>query len=225
MAKPKYIRVLLQRRQDLVKAVMKPNYDLKDKKVALILPPKGADYYERIKKYFIMNGTDIVIASTARSVSVNDKSADSPANRGKTILVEVSAENLDISGLHGIIFLSGDGVESYRTNEKLLALVKAANQNKKILGAVGAAAPILIFADEKILEKKITSDKDNAQLMIDKKANYTGNEIESDENIFTTTGFNKETIDGFLAKVKGAVKDFSIKKPDNINTTVPKGKE
>ena len=151
-----------------------------------------------------MNGATTVIAGANAKIKAD----------GKEIDVDVILDNLKIDDCQGLIFLSGAGVDSYRSNEKIKQLISAANQDKKILGAIGAAAPILIFADEKLLEKKITSDKDSAQLMIDKKANYTGNEIESDENIYSTSGFNKETIDGFLGKVKGAIKDYSEKKPE-----------
>jgi putative intracellular protease/amidase len=148
-----------------------------------------------------MNGATVNVVGLVKKVKANEKE----------ISVDVLLNDLDISDLHGLIFLSGDGVESYWNNEKIHQIVKSANQDKKILGVIGAAAPILVYSDEKLLEKKMTCDKENAKTMMDKKANYTGNEIESDENIVSTTGFNKETIDGFLAKIKSPIKDFSLK--------------
>ncbi|MFH1228543.1 MAG: trypsin-like peptidase domain-containing protein [Planctomycetota bacterium] len=201
LEKQKYIRVLVQRGLDTVKAVIKPNYDLRDKTVILVVPEKKADYFKRIRRYFVSNGATTIVAGESKSVKTDEKE----------ITADILLDDLNIANFQALIFLSGEGAESYWSDPKIHQLVLTANRNKAIIGAIGNSAPVLVYADEKILQRKITCDEPNAKVMAAKKANYTGNETESDENIFTATGFNKEIIDAFLAKVRSPIKECILK--------------
>jgi serine protease Do len=200
--KAKYIRVMVQRDMKQVKAVIKPNYDLRGRKVALIVPEKKVNYFKRVWRYFVSNGATTIVAGKTRTVKADDKE----------ITVDVLTDDLNADDFHSLIFLGGEGAESYWTDPKIHQMVKSANRNKRILGAVGNAAPILVYADEGILPLKITSDETSAKAMMDKKANYTGNETESDENIFTATGLNKEIIDEWLSKIRSPIKECPFPK-------------
>ena len=150
-----------------------------------------------------MNGATTVVAGKTRRVKSDEQD----------ITVDALLDELNTDDFQAVIFLAGEGVESYWDDPKIHQLVKSALAGKKIIGAIGAAAPILVHADEQLLAKKITSDENNAKIMLDKKSNYTGKDIENDENIFSTTGFNKEIIDGFLAKIKNPIKEYQPPKP------------
>ncbi|MFA5794529.1 MAG: trypsin-like peptidase domain-containing protein [Candidatus Brocadiia bacterium] len=201
LEKQKYIRVLVQRGMETAKAVIKPNYDLRNKTVVLILPENKADYFKRIKRYFVSNGATVITASRSKTVKTDEKE----------ITVDMAIDGLANVQFHGLVFLSGEGAEPCWTDPKALELVKNAYHSKRIIGAIGNAAPVLVHADEGILQLKVTSDEPNANVMMAKKANYTGNETESDQNIFTATGFNKEIIDALLAKLRSPIKECVIK--------------
>ncbi len=56
-----------------------------------------------------------------------------------------------------------------------------------------------------LLKKKMTTAKEDSAEAVQRGANYTGNDVESDSRLVTTTGFDRSTVRQFLGAVKRAV--------------------
>ena len=66
---------------------------------------------------------------------------------------------------------------------------------------------ILVNADEKFISKKITTAEEYSSVMMEKKANYTGGEVQTDGLVVTTTGFDDKTVKSFLNAYKGVLRN------------------
>ena len=61
---------------------------------------------------------------------------------------------------------------------------------------------IVAEGDEDVLEKKMTTSEDVSSTAINLGANYTGNDVEKDGKIVTTTGKDRETVREFIASLR-----------------------
>jgi putative intracellular protease/amidase len=83
-----------------------------------------------------------------------------------------------------------------------LRVVKEAYDAKKILAAIGAGSLVIASADDKLLEKKMTTNEENSATALKLKAHYTGKDVEKDGQVITTTGFDTNTVREFLKTVR-----------------------
>lgn len=179
----KYILITLCRGNETIKTAIKPNYELSGKKIILILPEGEVDYLERINRFLISNGSNIT-----------------------KIIADKDLKNSKASDFDAVMICNGPNVQSIWDNQQVHEIIKTAVKEKKVIGAIGAASITLINADSLLLEKKITTNKNYSQNLIDKKANYTGSDVETDNLIITTTGFDKDKVKQFLNEFRKAIK-------------------
>lgn len=190
----KFISLVIQRRNVSVRTALKPFYDLAPagkarRKVLVWAPSVNATYLDIINRFFMTNGAELVVVSG-----------------------RVSGDYNRLAGFDGILLMSGDNISDYWDDKGLAGLVKHCLDNKKAIGAVGGASVILVNADEGFIGKKITTAEEYSSVMMDKKVNYTGGEVQSDGLIVTTTGFDDKTVKSFLRAYKGVLRNIEPSK-------------
>lgn len=159
-----YVVLKVQRGNDAPTIIIKPRYDLKDKRIVLLVPPQW-EHTEMIRRRLALNGAKVALAAP-----------DGPVQ---------DMEALVIAGVKNVNPAWAGAIQ---------ALVKA----KKPIGAVGEAPLAVVDAAPSVAEKKMTVVKELSAAALQKKANYTGQEVESDDFLITTTGFDRKTVKLFL---------------------------
>ncbi len=194
LVRKKLILITLQRRKTVLKTALKPFYNLQGKKIVLIVPEKDFEHFDLVRRNFIGYGAELTFATSAGKPVVKDKEikVKSAASLGA-----IKAKDFDL-----VMFLGGDGAKALWQDEQALGLVRDAIKEKKLLAAAGAASMILINADPAMLKKKITTAKEYSSLALEKKANYTGKDVQKDKGVITTTGFDKKVMRQFLQAVR-----------------------
>ncbi|MEW6027291.1 MAG: trypsin-like peptidase domain-containing protein [Planctomycetota bacterium] len=186
----KYIALTIQRSNTVVRTALKPFYDLAPagkprKKVLVWSPVKDAEYSEIVNRVLMTNGAEFV-----------------------TLSGDISGDKTQLGGIDGVILMSADNIRDYWNDKGVTALVKYCLKNKKAIGAVGGASVILVNADPKFASKKMTTAEEYSSVMMEKmekKANYTGDDVQADGLVVTTTGFDDKAVKAFLNSYKGVL--------------------
>ena len=191
LKRKKVIDFTIQKGKMNIRTALKPYYDMKDKKVALILPPGEAAYLELIVRELTADGAAITF------VTLDGKK---PAAVGDALTVKLSDVKGDAFDL--LLLMDGDAARQLWDNADALRIVKEGYAAKKILAAVGGASITLVAAEPELLEKKITTAKDMSGEAVKRKAHYTGGDVEKDGKIITTTGFERKVVREFLRQLR-----------------------
>lgn len=179
--------------------VLKPTYKLSGKSVAIIITTSDPQYYNEITRFAISTGANTrVFSNTGETLKIPPVTS---RNKETIIKAHESFEKLNVNEFDTLILV--DGNQSNKESEKnILKFLKEANQAKKIIAAIGSRSLLLLQADESLKSKKITTSSQFSEALINAKANYTGKDVESDENIISTTGNDEDIIKAFLGKWK-----------------------
>jgi putative intracellular protease/amidase len=216
-AKQKFILLALYRHNGTIKTALKPFYDLAPtgkprKTVLLCLPSQETGDFESVRRFLITNGAEFITTSKTKQVTTSEKSgAKSPP---KNVTVDITLEELVndpkniLPGIDAVIFMTGADIKDYWNDPNVIKLIKNCLDNKKTIGAIGGASIALINADPDFISKKITTAEEYSSIMLGKKANYTGKEVQTDGMLITTTGFDKKTVKSFLNTLKGILRSF-----------------
>ena len=196
----KFVSLVIQRGNTVVRTALKPFYDLAQagqaRKKVLIWAPAviaenggafsvNAEYLEIVKRFLMTNGAEFDVLSPD---TMNDKT--------------------NLAGFDGIILMTGDNIKDYWNDKGVISAIKYCLDNKKAIGAIGGASVILVNADEKFISKKITTAEEYSSIMMEKKANYTGGDIQADGLVVTTTGFDDKAVKSFLTAYKGVLRNI-----------------
>lgn len=188
----KYIDLTVRRRQLITRTVLAPYYDLKDLNVVVLVPSGGPRYLGLVLRELIAQGATLTLASLDGTVD----SADA-AGREVAKVSDIKGGDVDL-----LLLLDGGNAREYWENESVLELIRAAYKNEgSTLAAIGSSAITLIAAQPELLEKKMTTCKDDSSEAIQREAQYTGNAVEKDNGFVTTTGFDRKTIRAFLKEL------------------------
>ncbi len=101
-----------------------------------------------------------------------------------------------------LLLVDGPGAEAFSENEQLLSLIS--NTLKKqdaVLACIGSTALLPLLASEEPLKQKITMPRELSGRGVTLGANYTGNAVESEDKLVTTTGADRDVIRQFLRAV------------------------
>ncbi len=174
----KAIALTVRRRKSTRRTAIAPYYDMKSKRVLLVRSADGSEHLDLILRELAANGAD-----------VNEVPAEQ-LKRAKT------------EG-HDILLLDGGG-EARRlwSNEEVLRLVRKAWKGEKVVAALGPAAVALVIAEPELLEKKLTTSKEDSGEALKRGANYTGNDVEKDGRLITTTAFDRGVVRDFLKALR-----------------------
>ncbi len=152
-----------------------------DKKALIIVANQGFNDQEFTKtKEAIENyGFQTQIASKEKGEAVSSNGFKVSADFA---LSEVNAEDFD-----AFVFIGGSGASVYFTDEKVLELVRKANEMKKVLGAICIAPTI--FANAGILQGiRATAFESEKDTLLKAGANFSGVSTETQGNIITASG-------------------------------------
>jgi S1-C subfamily serine protease/putative intracellular protease/amidase len=180
------------------KTALAPYYDMKGKKVAIILPRGENSYAELVTRELISDGANITL------VTESGEKPSEPAiitTLTSTGLSDVKGGDFDV-----VLFLDGKNIDSLWHNQDALRIVREAYKAEKILAAIGGASIVLITGEPEILEKKITTAEDISGEAVKLNAHYTGSDVEKDGNIITTTGLERKVVREFLNTLRSMVR-------------------
>jgi serine protease Do len=189
LRKDRYIDVKAIRRKVEIQTTLTPFYELKGRKIAVILPSKSSEYLDLVLRELLADGAELTLVQASA-----EKPELSPAFPFPlTTIQEISGSNYN-----AVVFMECKASKELCHNPEALRVVKEAYEAKKVLAAIGASALVLPAGEAKILKKKLTTSEEVSSELITKKAVYTGRKVEKDEQIITTTGFDKDTVRSFL---------------------------
>lgn len=195
--KDRYIDIKASRRKAEVNTTLAPYYDLGGKKVAIVMPSGKSEYLDLVLRELLSDGADITIVQMSKDKPVISEAYAFPLKQ----LQEIKGAQFN-----ALLFMDCADRSALRGNDGASGVVKDAFAAKRVLAAIGASALLLTTGDEELLKKKITASEDVASELIKKKANYTGNKVEKDGTLVTTTGFDKETVRTFLRSFRQVVR-------------------
>jgi serine protease Do len=195
--KDRYIDIAASRRNVEITTSLAPYYDLKGKKIALVMPSGKSEYLDLTLSELIADGADIAVVSASGQKPEIGNGYSLPVRT----LQEVRGSNFN-----AVVFMDGADARGLSAKQDALRLVKEAASAKRILAAIGASSLVLAAGDEAILKKKLTTSEDVSAELITRKANYTGSKVEKDDNVITTTGFDRETVRDFVRSLRQMVR-------------------
>ncbi len=154
---------------------------LKGRKVAMIIAPGNF----RDEEYFVTK--EILEKSGLHVTTVSTKLGSFTGMLGKRATVDIKIGDINIDNFDGIIFVGGTGASIFWEDEKAISICKEAVQKNKVLGAI-CIAPVTLANSGVLKGKKATVFYAEKDKLIQKGANYTGNNVEVDGSIVTSNG-------------------------------------
>lgn len=181
-----------QRNRLEVNTALAPDYRMKNRTVLLVAPAGANPDLDVVLRELWAMGAQVTLV-TPDAGNIPREEPETPLEADMA-LSELDAENADI-----LLLMEGPGARDFETNEALLAQVaKVLGSDEQVLGAIGTTALLPVLALDGSLEKKLTLPRDVSGSAVALGANYTGNAVESDENLVTTTGSDRQVIREFL---------------------------
>lgn len=197
ISRKKSIDLEIQRKKFVVRTAINPYYDLKEKKVLLVVPSGKTEYAGLIVRDLITDGADVTIGTN----SGEKQGLDVNAGIRTGVMKDLKGGDYDV------VLIADGGGDDICADSQLLRVLKEANEAEKILSAIGAGALAIVSADEKLLEKKITTSEEFSSAALRIKARYTGEDIEKDGSVITTTGFDRKTVRDFMKALRMLVRN------------------
>jgi S1-C subfamily serine protease len=201
LRKDRAIDLKALRRKVELHTTLVPFYELKGRKIAVVLPSKTSEYLPLALRELLSDGADITLVQVSKEKPELSQEFPFPL---KTL------QEINGSNFNAVVFMDSKASKELCANPEALRLVKEAYAAKNVLAAIGASSLVLPAGEAEILKKKITTSEDVSSELITKKATYTGRKVEKDEKIITTTGFDKETVRGFLKAVRQVTKGTEL---------------
>ncbi len=193
------IQIEITRKKLDVVTALAPDYALKGKKIVLLAAATEHEFVDVMMRELLAKGADLEICVPGKSALVR------PGLESKLAAdVDVS----DASALEDVDLLliaGGEGSRSLLKNEEVLSWVKDRIENKKLLATVGSAGLIPIKAMGGKLELKITLPSADSSRALLQGATYTGNDIEKDGSLHSSTGEERDVIRKFINSLSNAL--------------------
>jgi len=124
------------------------------------------------------------------NVKIASTSKEATSAIGEKVTIDLLLEEVKVEDYDAIIFIGGPGAEQYFSDAQALKIAKAAFAQGKIVAAI-CVAPI-ILANAGILQGKNAtvwdSGGEQAGILQEKGAIYTGKAVEKDGKIITANG-------------------------------------
>lgn len=172
---------------------LRPYYNLKDERVLVVLPPGQPEQLERIVRELAADGAKVTLASVQGKTT---------ARIPDGLQAPLTLEKVNIDDVDRILFVEGEGTETFHENRQVLKLVKAAAEANLVIAAEGAAALVIPASGERLQEKKITTRRDLSVKVGALHGQYTGQDVEADGKILTSAGDGEPTTRAFLKKFR-----------------------
>jgi protease I len=151
------------------------------KKILMVIAPHNFrdEEFLRPKEVFEKNEAQVTIAS--KEVS------EAPGMLGAKAKVDIDISQVKVADYDALVFIGGTGASVYFDDETVLSLVKAADEQGKVIGAICISPSIL--ANAGILKDKRVTSWPSEQINLENQgAVYTGANVEVDGQIVTAKG-------------------------------------
>jgi serine protease Do len=211
----KYIGLTVSRRQMTVRTAIEPYYGLKEKRALLVIPPGDLEFADLIRRELLAEGACLSLAAREpRDIAAG----------GRTLRVSGKVSDIKGKDFDLIVFAGGAGSHVWMDNADTLRLVRAADESKAVLAAVGPAAVAVAGGVPGLADKKMTTSKDDSTEAVKRKLKYTGADVEKDGRLVTTTGMDRDTIRKFVGSLKQVVRGNGHQESPAASTDRPKAK-
>lgn len=154
---------------------------LTGKKVLVVLAPKDFQDKEFFKSRVSLQAAGAELLTAAEGVE------EATGVLGGKAKVDADLNKINLKDYTALVFIGGSGAKVYFKQKQVLALVREAAAQKKVIGAICIAPTIL--ANAGILQgKKVTSFPSEEKNLVAAGARYTGRPVEVDGKIVTANG-------------------------------------
>lgn len=191
------IEIRLSRRMLRMVTALAPDYLLQHRKVALIAAAEDHEFVDLMRRELLAMGAGITLITPGR-VEIQRDLLDRPL-QADLPLEDVNVEEFDL-----ILFAGGSGARAFWEDEQALRIAREALEQKRHLAAAGPAALLPLLASEEPLTQKITVPREHAAEALRRSATYTGQDVESDDRIHTTTAADRTIVREFLTTLMQA---------------------
>jgi putative intracellular protease/amidase len=176
----------------LKRTALAPDYLMRNRKILLVAPAGENPDADVIFRELWAMGAEVILA-TPGGADIPRVTLDTP------LKADLGLDKLTASDLDLLLIIDGPGAEAFEENQDLLEIIREVQaDDKKVLAFVGATALLPVLASEDPLTAKITMPSEVSGRAVSLGANYTGNAVESEENLVTTTGVDRDVIREFL---------------------------
>ncbi len=199
-ARRKAIDLGIQRGKLNTRTAIVPYYDMKERAALLVVPRGGAYGMELIMRELTADGAQIMVATEDGICNFVDS---------KTRVLKLA--DVKGGGYDFLLFVDGPKARDFWNNDDALRVVRECHAAGGVLSAIGSASLTLAVADPELLKKKITTDKEVSGEAVERQVNYTGNDLEKDGQVLTTTGFEREGIRKFLKALRIMIRNLPVR--------------
>ncbi len=151
------------------------------KKILMIIAPENFrdEEYTEPRRVFEKAGIEVTVASARLGKAIGKFGMEAPVDK---LLKEVHATDYD-----AVVFIGGTGSRIYFEDPEAHRLVREAQTNERIIGAI-CAAPGTLAKTGLLKGKRATSFSGESELLKQGGALFTGKPVEVDGRIITGDG-------------------------------------
>lgn len=149
--------------------------------VVLVIAEKNFrdEEYQHPKEVLLNAGIKVITASTSTKNAVG--------KLGLTVKPDVLLKDVKVDEIDGLFFIGGGGAEQYFDDKIALNLVKEVHDKGKIYGAI-CIAPVILANAGLLKNKKATVFSSEIDVIKEKSANYTKEDVVVDGKLITANG-------------------------------------
>jgi protease I len=153
-------------------------FDLSGKNILIILPHRNFqdEEYSRLKSFLDDCHARTVVASSSREAA--------EGRFGITVTPDISIDDAKSAEFDAFILIGGVGSIEYWHDSRVHDLVRDADRNKKLIGAI-CLAPVTLANVGLLKGKKATAYNSARSFLRSKEIEYTGKPVEISDNIIT----------------------------------------
>jgi len=175
-----------------VLTALAPDYLMRNRKILVVIPSGLNPNVDVIIRELKAMGAELTLATP-------DGNDIPRADLSSSLKADLSLEDIEEVDLDTLLIVDGPNAIQFQEEETLMALIQTImKDDSKVLACVGSTALLPLMASEEPVEQKITMPRDVSGAAVALGANYTGNEVESEDKLVTTTGVDREVIRSFL---------------------------
>lgn len=128
-----------------------------------------------------------VLEGKGAEITVASRTTDESTGKfGAKVKPDISLDQVKVDDYDAVIFVGGNGSETYFDDERALSIAKEAHDKDKVTSAI-CIAPV-ILANAGVLEGKRATAWNHEDDITGKGATYTGKPVEVDGNVITANG-------------------------------------
>lgn len=180
--------------------------ELPGRKILFILPPRNFrdEEYQTPRAILEHAGARVIVASVSL--------APAKGMLGARVTPDAVMDGLNAEDFDAVLLVGGVGSSKYWYHDIVHDLVRETNRAGKVVSAI-CLAPVTLANAGLLAGKRATAYPSAANFLKWKGASYTGNSVESDDNIITANGPEaaEEFAQAVVAKIASASRNADNK--------------